>query len=302
MGFIRSGVVFIVSVLLFFTLFAGNLFLTFTWSLEDDNVQPYLHNITEKLVETNQERTKLLDLYEHMQIMCISYPGFSHEFENTKIVIPCEQINIGPKETIDYAIEIIPESFYYKEYNCSYWNCLEEGNKPIILLSKFSKDYWHNNFQIITVISIILILLSLLFSRDKHTPFVVSGILMIISSLLFKKINWFISLIPSFIPIEFVPAFFIDSYDVFILMSIIGLILIIFGASFAFFKWGMKINELFNKFIKKKNEKETKEEKTFTKEEVKKIIKEEIKKSKNKESLRQKIRNLIRKEKSKTKK
>ena len=51
MGVIRGGLLVIVSVLLFVSLLAGNLFLTMSWSLDYDNVKTELVSVVKELVE-----------------------------------------------------------------------------------------------------------------------------------------------------------------------------------------------------------------------------------------------------------
>jgi hypothetical protein len=70
MGLIRSGIVVLFSALLFLSLFLGNTFLTLSWSLEYETVQPHLTNLTENTIKDLGIEKTITDNYEIMELYC----------------------------------------------------------------------------------------------------------------------------------------------------------------------------------------------------------------------------------------
>src|SRR3989339_535736 len=163
MGFIRSILLIGVSILLFLSLFIGNIFLTLSWSLEYETVKPQMITLVEDLA--NNE----LGLFESvnkdfylMTTYCQNNSEYVFAQEGYTFVIPCENILLGPEEVIKYGIANLVTQMYYEEYDCNFWECVKLADKPFVLVSEKAKDYWKSKFYLILMITIGLIILSVL--------------------------------------------------------------------------------------------------------------------------------------------
>jgi len=202
MGFIRGSVIFILTFSLFIALFLGNIFLTLNWSLNYDNVQPYLKNLTNNLAKDSGSKAILLQEYNSKRINCPEKESVKFSFEENQIEIPCNIINKDAKSTIDYVInETIPK-IYYKNYKCDFLDCLKTKNQQLVLISEKGKEYWGNKFYSVLIISLIIFILIFLFAKEKHSSLILTGSMIIFSALPFKQITWLLSLIPNLFPFK----------------------------------------------------------------------------------------------------
>jgi len=195
---------------------------------------------------------------------------------------------------------------YYEEYDCGFWECLKGETIPFVLISQKAKNYWQTLFYWALLISIILFVLLFIFSDSKNSPLIITGVLMIVTAIPFRKISWVSKLLPDSPFFDLALAFFTKSYNVFLIMMIIGVILLVTGITFNLFGIGMNISgffsELFHREKKGEVPLEEKDEKTFSKEEVKDIVKTEVQKVQDKEDLRKHVKNIVKDELEKVKK
>ncbi|PIN71345.1 hypothetical protein CO153_02430 [Candidatus Pacearchaeota archaeon CG_4_9_14_3_um_filter_30_11] len=282
MGFIRSGVVFILAIALFLDLFVGNLFLTLNLSLEYDQVSPYIQNLSEDFAMSSGSKALILQNYETKKILCQKGDQVSLDFtfDTEKIAVPCEVINKDGKSVIEFVINESIPIYYYKDYNCTFIECIQTKGESLALISEKAKTYWEKKFYSVALISLIIFVLLFIFVKEKHSAFILSGIIVIFSAIPFRQITWLLSLLPEFLPFKITPIFFTKAADVFMIMIILGIILISLGIGIKFFDLGIKLNELIKSIFKKDLTQE------LTKEEVKEIagekVKEELKKEKKK--------------------
>ncbi|RME85849.1 MAG: hypothetical protein D6785_03935, partial [Planctomycetota bacterium] len=96
------------------------------------------------------------------------------------------------------------EDVYYKNYGCNFIKCLKEDREYLILVSEKSRNYWRNLFKWSIILSVIVFALLFLVVKPKNSALVISGILMMGASLIYKEISWISSLIPN----EFLAKFF----------------------------------------------------------------------------------------------
>jgi hypothetical protein len=294
MGLIRSGIVVLFSALLFLSLFLGNTFLTLSWSLEYETVQPHLTNLTENTIKDLGIEKTITDNYEIMELYCENEEIYNLENE-INIEIPCSTIVQGPQQTIEYGIQKSIEKIYYQEYDCEFWDCIKTTDSIFALVSETAKDYWNSKFYLTLITSIILFTLLIIFIESKKSALTITGALMIMASLPFRKTNWLISTLSEGKLTEIISLFFTRSYNVFLTMLIIGSIILLIGLAFEFFNIGVKITKVFKWIFQKKennkrenplseNETEEKneEKENLTEKEIKKIVKKEIKKQKKK--------------------
>ncbi|MEA3413998.1 MAG: hypothetical protein U9Q99_00525 [Nanoarchaeota archaeon] len=168
-------------------------------------------------------------------------------------------------------------NFYYKDYDCKFINCFKEDKGYLVLVSDKARVYWKNLFRWTLILSVILLMLLLLVSKPKNSAFIVSGILMIGASLIYKKLSWIMSLIPNEFFVKFSNLFISKSEEVFLVMIISGGVLLLLGIILHFFNIGMKISKWIARILEKskteKTEKKVKEQKSKIKEVKEKNIK-----------------------------
>jgi hypothetical protein len=253
MGLIRSGVVMFVSSLLFLGLFVSGLFLTLDWSLEYDTVKPQWDSFSSSLVEEMGVRDMLDENYELMRYYCQANEEFTFPVtESMNMVIPCSVVDEGPEAVISYGSEQIVEDIYYKEYNCSFVNCLKEQSEPFVLVSEKSQQFFHSKFILVFLATIVLFALMFLALESKHSVLTITGILMVVAALPFRKFNWIAKFLPDGAMEDLFLAFFTKSYNVFMIMAIVGVSMFIIGIAFEFLGFGVWFGKLFGLFKGKK--------------------------------------------------
>lgn len=276
MGMIRGGLFVIASFALFLSFFAGNVFLTLDWSLEYDTLRPELTSIIKDIAAESE--INLDEVMEENFVIMESYCQNNSEYVFSKqeyiFVIPCDIVSQGSEAVIEQGINNLLKEFYYKEYDCGFWECVKQSDagQPFVLVSEKARDYWNNKFYLALVVSLILIILMFFLIETKHSLFTVVGCLLIISSLPFMKLNWLLSFISDASFLQFFTIFFIKAYNVFLISFIIGLALLGVGIGLKFFNIGFKISDFFSKKEKVKE--------NVSKKDIKEIVKEEISKKK----------------------
>jgi len=165
MGFIRSGVVFILAIALFLGLFVGNLFLTLNLSLEYDQVSPYIQNLSEDFAMSSGSKALILQNYETKKILCQKGDQVSLDFtfDTEKIAVPCEVINKDGKSVIEFVINESIPIYYYKDYNCTFIECIQTKGESLALISEKAKTYWEEKFYSVALISLIIFVLLFIF-------------------------------------------------------------------------------------------------------------------------------------------
>jgi hypothetical protein len=261
MGFIRGGLLTIVCILLFISLLAGGVFLTFSNSLAYENVRPEISAIVEDIIQEEIGlKGGLEDEFALMQEYCENDSGSVLLEEGYTVEIPCEVVSQGLDSVINYSVNTLIEEAYYKDYECSFWDCLKEEGIPLFLVSAKAKSYWHSRFYFTLIASLILAFLAFLLIEKKTSFPILLGVFVIVSSLPLLKIEWVGSLFGDTFG-GVVSVFFSQAHSVFWTMLVIGIVLIVLGILLKIF--------LFD-FIKRK----------FSKEEVKDIIQKEVSKAK----------------------
>jgi len=269
MGFIRGGLLVIVSVLLFISILAGSIFLTLSWSLEYENVKEEMSSVILDFADTDFNLTQAIEQdFPRMQIYCQNDSEFVFNQEGYTFVIPCSVVEQGPEVVVEEGIKGFIDEIYYKKYECDFWNCITEDSDPFFLLSAKAKDYWMSKFYLVFFVIIVLGVLVFLLVEGKTNFPILLGILSIVAALLAVKMNWLFSLFgENAYRLFFI--FFNQSYAVFLRFLIIGIVILVFGIVLKFFKVGFKISEFFSK-----------KQEGVSKQEVKEIVKKEVSKPK----------------------
>ena len=188
MGFIRGGLLVLVSVTLFILLLAGNLFLTISLSLDYEIIQPKLVPIiTNTLNEQIELNSLVASTLPAMQAYCLNNSEYVFNSEQYVFRIPCLTVAQGNDAVLDYAVR----SVVYEVYN---------GNFELIqgfeLVSKYlQKQWWQSRLYFLFVVELILMGLIFLLAERKSNAFIIIGVLVIISSLFFVKLVIFVNAI-----------------------------------------------------------------------------------------------------------
>lgn len=295
MGFIRGSAVVVISIALFLSLFLGNLFLTLSSSLEYETAQPKLVSIGENLINESGMYDEIKNNYESILLYCANF-NEPFKIEEYNLTIPCEIINEGQEKTIEYGINQFIDNIYYKEYNCTFIECVKNPETTTVIISETAKNYWNDKFNLAFLITIILAILLFIIIEGKASFFIVAGILTILSALPFGKINWALNFFNDKLIAEIFSVFFTKSYNVFLLMAIIGTAILILGIIFKVLGIGISFSKSLGKiFSKQEKEEENEGKENLTKEEIKGIVKSEISKEKKKDEIKKLIKKEVRK-------
>jgi len=273
MSFIRGAAIIILSTIIFLAFFAGNIFLTLSWSMEHDTLQSEVQNISSELIEqynlleTINENKGILELY------CQATNYFSINEMGIQLNIPCNILLADTQTLVNYTVTQVFDQIYYKDYPCQIWDCIKQEEQPLVLISEKAQNYWKSKFLLTFFISLACFILFLIITKDKSVPLLVTGILSMIAALPFKKLDLILKIIPDSTIANIVGIFLTKAPNVFWTFFLIGIGLIIIGIAFKFLKIGLRISRLFTR-------KESAPEPT--KEEIQREVKKEIKKKKEK--------------------
>jgi len=281
MGFLRGGIITILTILLLITLFAGNILWTFSGSLEYNHLKPSLIKVSTEVIQESQILAQLEQNKIYLQMYCTQNENIHFNESGLELDIPCVIALADTNTIVEYGVTQLIDQLYYKQYDCDFWTCVQEQNPPLVILSEKSYQYWRALFYWSLIASILFFLLMFLIAKNKSTPFIISGILMIITAIPFKNLEWIFSLLPLGAVAKFLAMFFSKSYSVFLTMLILGIIFLAIGLVLRFTGLGKKISWNYKKDEEEKeNQRENTKKDPLSKQEVKKIIKEEINKSK----------------------
>ncbi len=293
MGLIRGGLLAVVSVLLFLSLFAGNVFLTLTWSLEYETIKPELASVVKDiLAQQGINLDEVMEEYsDEIESHCKNNSEYVFSEQGHVFVFSCDNMLQGPEEIIEQGIDSLIEEHYYKEYDCEFWDCLRQidDGQPFVLISEKARDYWKAKFYLTLMISTLLLIIIFFLVQGKHKLFIIAGISLIIASLPFMKLSWVFSLISSEY-LDFVASFFTKAYNVFLINFIIGLAVFGAGIGLKFWSVGFKLSEFFSKKNDVKKEVSRKEVENIIKKEVGKKV--EIPKKEVKETVKEEVKKI----------
>lgn len=260
MGLIKSFLLVIVSSLLFVSFFAGNLFLTLSWSLEYQNVEAQFTSSMKELLTDQIDLVQVMaEQIPFMESYCQNNSEFVFQEPTTNYTfqIPCTIVSQGPDSIVEYGSQSFLKDLYYKEYNCGFWDCFGETQYPLFLISEKAKNYWNGKFYFTLMISLALIGLMFFLVHKKTSLLIIPGSLLVASSLPFMKLDSVLTFFSGKPFISFLSVFFTQSYSVFLASLIAGIILLAAGILFKIFGIGFKISSLFSK---KENPKPIKKE------------------------------------------
>ncbi|MFQ5531225.1 MAG: hypothetical protein ACE5ES_01275 [Candidatus Nanoarchaeia archaeon] len=260
MGLIRGGTLTIVAVLLFLSLLVGNLFLTTSLSLDFETVKSELRPIVKEIAENQTELSAGVERnFPTMEQYCQNYSDFVFKNDETghTFTIPCNVVAEGQEAVIEFGLNQLIEESYSQAYECGFWECLGSIENSFVLVSEKAKDYWKSRFYFSLVISLILAILIFLLAEKKSNAFILMGVLIVISSLPFSKIDVFLSSILGILLffvsadsvglekdslLDFLIILFTKSFNVFLIVLVIGVIIFLIGIILKFFSVGFWIS------------------------------------------------------------
>ena len=268
MGIIRGGLVTIVTILLFVSLVFAGACLTFSLSLDYNVLKPEMHNTVSDILLKESDLNKSIDAsLMNMKVACNVNDSIFLEMDNDFVEIPCDVVDQGSEAVISSMIDSQVEKNYYKEYNCTFWDCFNEQN-PFFIFSEHSQDYWNSKFYFGLIASMILgAALFFFIEKRSNYPFLL-GVLFIIISFLFLLAGKLVPIILGWDYASIIGILFTQAYLVFLIFIIIGVILIFLGIVLKFLYLGRFIAKLFHRDV--------------TQEDVKKEVREEMQKEKSK--------------------
>ena len=180
----------------------------------------------------------------------------------------------------EFVIETV-DQLYYKQYECSFSQCLEDKKNALYFVSEDFRDYLSSKVYFMFLALLIMFVLMLLLAEHKANAFIIAGVILIVASLPFLKLESFAASLIGGNFSDFSKVFLSDAYKVFIINLIFGILLLLVGIAIKLTGIGMKISEFFSK----KKEKEISEEKVeeIVKQEVQKVKQEDVKKQPQKQ-------------------
>ncbi len=276
MGAIRGILLVFVCVLLSISLLAGNVFLTLSLSLDYNNIKTEFSSDILDSVAGDIDVKEIIEEYiPEMQEHCENKTEFSFDDPNTgkSFTIPCDVVAQGADSIIDYGFNSFIEEIYYEDYDCGFLDCFTKTGSPAFLISEKSQNYWNNKFYLSLIVSIALIVLIFFLVDKKSSMFLVSGSLLIMSALPFMKLDAALSFFSDKPFLEFLAIFFTESYTVFLIFIILGIVVFSIGILLKIFGIGFKISNIFSKKDKK-----------ISKGDDKQIVKKEVSKDNKSDS------------------
>ena len=249
MGFIRKWLLSVFCIFLFLFLLAGNIFLIITLSLDYEYLKSEMVSMTSSLAEGNSSFSNEIEDAQYQKIIsyCLNNSEFVFEDEKIKgnsFTIPCEIAKKGKDAVFEKAAEEFFYKIYYNNYSCNFFNCFKEEKSLFFLVSEKSKNFWKNSLFFSIVISLVLILAVFLLVENRENFLIITGVLIIFSSLSIVGIDrlvFTLSNIFSFfealgitneIVFKIISIFFSKSGSVFIAGFSIGAFLVILGIVF----------------------------------------------------------------------
>jgi len=262
MGAIRSFFLVFVSSILLLSIFSSVLFLTISSSLDYPVLEKESTNLTKELLLSNTNINSAIDeAYPFMQIYCQTNSNYVFGEGEYTFTISCAKLSEGKEALVEDAFQSKIKDIYYKEYNCEFIDCvknvLNKGEMPLFLFSKLSYSFFYNLFIIALIISLTLLISAFFLVERKNSLPILTGVLLVFSSLPFFKIRNLLTLIPEKMIANVVGLFFSQSSSLALNTFIFGFVLIILGIILKLLSIATFTQNFFSKF-KKENKEENK--------------------------------------------
>lgn len=180
--------------------------------------------------------TLLFFAFIFMNLFLVLY--LSLDYENVELKIS-SVLPAGVNQSIISEI-------YYKEYNCSFFDCLEKGYDPFFVVSKHSQDYWEF-WAFLSIFVVIFLTVGLFYAMNNNIHFLITlGSTLVGASLAFSTVNIFLilsNILGISVFTDFILIMFSEVTNVFFVLFGFGLALIVCGFALKFFDFGENIIE-----------------------------------------------------------
>ena len=253
MGFVRGVLVVLLSVLLFVLFLVGNTFLTLGNSLEYDNIQGELSPVIAEMAGLEGLGGGIDENYDDFVLDCQNASEIVVEDDRGALNLSCGVVLQGPEAISERIIEEAINNIYYREYDCKLFDCNKQGDLPYFVISEHTKNYFDGWFYKSIFVIVILFVALLFLVEVRSNAFIISGILAIVASLPFSKLEWFVSLFDVGDSLQIFGFLFTAANSVFIKSLIFGMILLVIGIIWKFFSIGFKVQGFIEKFKGKGN-------------------------------------------------
>lgn len=240
MGFVRGGLLFIVTSLLLTSLLLGSFFLTLSLSLKYNNFQD---EIISNIIETSGQDINITKEIEAnfgaIEERCQNNTEISLSREGYNISVSCKAVEEGPEAVVEEGISNLIESSINEAY--------PENSKLGVFVKDFlfsdnASNSWKRFYYISLLISIILIILIFFLIENKFNLPLSVGPLLIVSILPIIVLNFSLPYLENSLLSPMV-VLFSEAYTVFIAYIIIGVILIVLGFGLKTLKLGYHISK-----------------------------------------------------------
>jgi len=267
MGVIRGGVLVLIAVLLFLSFFSLNLL----WSVSSSLQYEHVEKEASVLVKDSMSEMGLANLteivrqnYPLIQAYCMNNSEYVLSYEGYTIDLQCSLVSQSQDAVVDELIKDTIHGIYYTKYDCNFIDCFDKYPVPLFLISEQYYKLLADKLYLSLIACIVLFALVFLLVEKKTNAFILSGILLIVSSLPFIKLDYFLSLLQDKMIFQLLWIFLSQSFYVSIKLLIIGVALLAFGILLDIFKVGLFFSRLFSKAGKKEKEKPIKKEEKKT--------------------------------------
>ena len=253
MSVVRGILLVIVTVLLFLSFVAGILFLTLSLSINYDNLQKEATSTIKSAIQEQYNLAQEIEnQYPLIDLYCKENADYVFSYEEFTIDVPCSVALQGTDAILDEGIRDVVHSIYYKEYDCSFLDCFKNSEIPLFLVSQKSYNFITSELYLLLAISLILLVAMFFLYEKKTNMLIVTGILLMISSLLFIKLDALLLVISNKTISKILGIFFSKAYFLALRVLIAGIIVIIIGMILKIFKAGFFIHNTISKLKKKK--------------------------------------------------
>jgi len=258
MGFIRGGLLILAIVLISISLLAGNIFWTMSSSLEYNKVESELVSISENIFNEQLNIDGYIEqLRPQIESFCqMQNSEYTFNYGDQTITLSCDTVLNEPENIAEESVKNLIQTYYYKEYNCNFWNCFSD-EVPLFLISQKAHDYWKSKFIFTLTASAILTGVIFLLVKKKTNFPIIIGAVVILSAIPISKIsNLASSSIKSLVNLEdylvrIILIFFSDSQKIFLTMLVIGILILVIGIILKIIKTSFRIMNVFSKFKRK---------------------------------------------------
>lgn len=258
MGAIRGFFLVVVSVLLFLSFICINLFGILSLSLSYDNFQKESVSVIQGSLQSFNITNKIQEAYPMIQLYCQTNSNYIFNAGGYNFNIPCSIALQGTSVIIQEGAKEITRQVYYAKYDCNFLDCATSSQISLFLLSEKAYNFWTDKLRISLAVSFILLILLFLLVKKKPNMPLLSGILLVISSTPFVKLDILLNLFSNKLFDKFLRIFFSQSFYFSTRVLIVGIVLTIIGIVFKMFDVGFFISNLISKI--KKPEKSKKQQ------------------------------------------